>query len=523
MVQQLYNFYNNILAENPLWPAETVRKILGGSPENPSTFSNVADFYTSLKDVIPKEMNSAVGVLDSLAPADNPPGIRRFLSHLYDEGVALTSVLGEDAILAKYPSFDKAKIAEGIKQFGDLEKFSGYLHIRRFFDLAVEGNKLEYLRDSGLPHELVEKGLKEIRLNLDESGYHGIHRLLAENPSIKQRYLADISHINVKYALGKETHGITTESSKTRAGYLSQELKHVQETLAHSPQIAEEYKSRSYLHAAGEHYLNQASSMVNFHTDCENIKPLFANRQYTPQKFIQEITSNLASGASDKQLNLAVKSGNEFLHRYGMAFLDPVFVNKLVDSNAISQETLRAVDWMIHGGNSNLVVPHIRSAILNTTEVKPTVLNEKPALPAPEAQKKTSPIEGTGSSESKSSSYHSSGETTKEGAAGQSKSAEWRAESKSSNYHSSGEATKEMLAGQSKFTGLRAGGSAIFGIALIDGLIHLKNEESQDRENKSKKVSYSRVFETCIGAAGIAACWLLKDSVIKQVFKGSGR
>lgn len=512
MVEVVHRYNEAILAPDPLWPAEAVRHAFGSTGQGPVPFSEFAKYHLATETLTPDALKQARNVVDQLAPVGANPKTRELLQCLYNEGTTLSHLLGEHALTTKYPNLTPAEIQKGIEHFGSLEKFAGYAHIRHFLNASVAVTKFEYLRDAHLLNEQdAQKGLEVIKRELDAAGHNGITRLIAAHPDVVEHFHADTRPITVSFARGEETHGIPKLSSKTRSAYINDELRYADEISTHSPEIAERYKAKAYTHAAGEEYITQQKMKMELLQGIAAEKPIFANRQQSPQALVQEVAESMMQGTAEAEMHGAIKAGDEFVHRYGLAFLDPKFIDTLEQKGHMTPATLATVDWAIHAGGTSFRLPHIRGRSQATPQ-EPLHATERPALAAPvsgvsqesteiQTQKKTPAITEAGPNPSATPQEKASATSRPPSSNGTGKAAETL--------------DSEASTQAAHVSGWKLAGSALFGLAVIDGLTNLRVQD--DKEKDKKKISFGRVIETSIGVAGLAATWLMKDSMLTKV------
>lgn len=500
---------NKGFANNPLWAMQAVRA---------ATYQD-APVSTMVLDGIVRKLEDYSGQMragnlnpDVFKRADDvlklgsvPEPLKKLITALYDEGVELSKVFGNEIAAVKLKSADAQAVTEEIKRFGNVHNMVGFHHIKEFFDAARQQSQAALFHEERLMSKAqFDAVVSQTNELLHDQGHYGVHHAVAAHPSLATFLSKDTRPITVDYAKSRATHGVGSISNYTRTAYLKSEQSHAAPLGEH----AASYVDSSLHTAMGADYINSHSAKW------QNVRALTSHYEANeaviakPNAVLKDL---MVSKGLQTNITAMFDARKDFIGKHALALLDPKTAAALGKAGTYDKDFWGAIDEGMHNviGSPDRFAPHI-NAMANgeaphaAPTAKPAI--ETPALPKPDSEPTQKKTAGQGAS-SKPSSH-----SPTESSASHSLTTEARAEAKTAK-----SALGNMTAGRAAATG-------IFGLAVVDGIAHLRDKptESNAENNKEGAIRFGRVLEISVGVAGIAAAWLTKNHQLEKLF-GSGK
>jgi hypothetical protein len=346
----------------PDWPIKAVRQAtFENAPFSTHTFNKVVQFLRDYegqrkeRGIEPDLFKRA----DDLLNSDTvPQGIRSLVTSLYEEGVALANILGDEAARLKLPDLSPPELAAEIKKFGTVKNMIGFYHVKEFFDVATTQDQASLFLETGLIDTAqYSKIIEKAHYKLVEKGHYGVHTLAELNPSIKEFLRKDMRPIVVEISQGERTHGISSISNYTRAAYINSEEQYAAQF---NPSSKAKKIGESIHHSLGKEY--EAAFSKKWDTVGSSIARYEFMRDHIEvptNTLITQMCSN-----THAEINGIIKAQKAFVGKHALALLDPKTISAMEKSERFSAHFWEKLDWAMHTeiGSSTHYAPHVTQA-----------------------------------------------------------------------------------------------------------------------------------------------------------------
>lgn len=423
-----------------------------------------------------------------------PEPLQKLITAIYEEGEILASVFGEDMARVKFPGLSPEALSAQIKAFGSLGNLIGFQHVKEFFDVAREQLRLDLFREDGLiTQDEFNRGMAATHEKLLQGAHYGVHT----HPSLVKLLMEDTRPVTVTRARGNFYPLMPSKTSYTRAAYIASERDYLNEKSHMSAAEKAYHMEDSFHEAMGERYWTASKNKWDEIRSGDGWRKILDSLKSNGiTKSSAELRAAMCSAPYTKAVQDAQKA---FIGKYGFALLDPQITAEMERSGRYSPAFWDELDRGMHAltGSRTPFAPHVTEAAMRAGAQRDIATDWRPTQPPP-------PLPSHGETAQKKTP--SDGKLPRlQGPSGASSAA-------------------EAAEGAGRFTGGRLAFSAIGGLAIWDGLAHLRssprdgsNKEAPDSE---KKVSFGRVCEVAIGATLLAASWLTKDRSIERTILG---
>lgn len=507
----------------PEWPMRLVRAATyEDTPFSTLSFSKV---LAGIKDYVKSREAHGISASpagradENILGVTSPERIKSLVTSLYNEGAALANVLGDEAVRVKLSHLTPAELDAELKKFGSVPNMLGFHHVKEFFDATTKQAQASLLHEEGAidkaAHDAVMQKTNQM---LARTGHYGVHVLAEENPAIREFLLNDARPIVASHAKGRETFGISSISNFTRAAYIRSEE-------AHAARFSEEFRQRNS-HEAIHRSMGKEYEAA-FSQKWDAVSRGSAGYEFARDKI--EIPNSrlipaMSSATHVSEVEGMLAARQSFIGKHALALLDPKTIEALEKSGKYDPAFWQALDQGMHDviGSNKPFAPHIAAAAARQTGAAHThphpsqpVGEGTKSLPAPDETQKKTP-KGAGPSASATEPPKPSTEPKHASSA------------KGSSLTEAPETMIKRADHAHPFIVGRLTFSLFAGMAILDGWTKLRPTQGnanaeKESSGEKKPLSFARVAEVSIGAAVLAASWLVKDKTIDKLIIGRGK